>query len=305
MRVVTLLLALLMALAAFTPAYAQDAAQPPEDGAAEPAAQETGAPAAAQQEVPLIVLERNLRFTLRPTLLGLVPPDDPRGYGEAFYRITSASPERLTLHFEIKELAEASEDGGVVYGWWEQPEGDTGPMTRIRRGEVEATGLGSAREMLSPLLWGEGGFTTDSSLLWLSRVCYRELASVVGKTAWEGHCAPEAPDGLREHWQELVSQRLAVAGVEQLELVYQGQAQYPCVVNGARLRLPAIRARDSAGIAEYWIYDDVDNPLVLKLSYLPGPATNGGGDESEAAGAGPVENLLSEGVGYAIVEIDF
>jgi hypothetical protein len=33
--------------------------------------------------------------------------------------------------------------------------------------------------------------------------------------------------------------------------------------------LPALYCRDSLGLAEYWIHDDLANPLLLKLSFLP------------------------------------
>ena len=294
------------------------------------------APATAP-ETPRIELQRNLRLVIRPTLLGLVPPEDDEGYGLAFIRITNAARDDLALHYEIKELVDSAE--GQAREWWQAPPEDAEPMTRIRRGEIKVEGLAEARMMLSPLLWPDGGFNTDSSLLWVSQACYREL-SAGGSTLFEGHCAAQAPEALAELEAGLLAERRESAELAEqvpLRLELIRRAGYPVQVNGARLRLPAILARDSAGLAEYWILDDADNPLVLKLSYLPGantdadpepapPAVAGadprrpklkiGGtvytppgqalaEAPETAGTGGLIALVNEGGGYAVTAIDF
>jgi hypothetical protein len=294
---------------------------------------------AAPAPAPPIVLAKNLRLTIRPTLLGLVPPEDAAGYGQAFIRITGVAPDALQLHYEIKELVDSAD--GQAREWWQAPPEKPQPLTRIRRGEISVEGLAAARGMFSPLLWDAGGFTTQSSLLWLSRTCYTELATA-GSTLFEGHCAAETPAPLAELLAGLLAERRAQAGLseaESLRLAVVRRVAYPCVINGARLRLPAIFARDSAGLAEYWILDDAENPLVLKLSYLPAvntqasnadqaaPTQPGGRDPrrpklklggsvhtppDDTATAQPVAGpdsglaaLVHEGGGYAVTSIDF
>ncbi len=301
------------------------------------AAQEEQEAGPAAASVPEIKLARNLRLVIRPTLLGLVPPEDTEGYGQAFIRITAATPEQISLHYEIKELVDSA--GGHASEWWQAPPAEALALTRIRRGEVNVTGLADARTMLSPLLWPAGGFATDSSLLWVSQACYREL-DTTGNARFDGHCAAETPEALAQLQTALLAGRRAQAGLaadEPLRLELVRRAGYPVQVNGERLRLPALLARDSAGLAEYWILADADNPLVLKLSYLPGanieedpepaPAAQAGGDPRRpklkiggsvytpptqalaetpaAAGAGGLESLVNEGGGYAVTAIDF
>jgi hypothetical protein len=291
-------------------------------------------PAAA----PRIVLAKNLRLAIRPTLLGLVPPEEADGYGQAFIRVLDPTPGALLVHYEVKELVDSQD--GAIREWWQAPLAKPEPLTRIRRGEITVAGLAAARAMLSPLLWPEGGFTTQSSLVWLPQDCYRELAAS-GSTQFDGHCAADAPAPEAELLARLVAERRKQAGLaegEPLRLELVRRAGYPCAVNGTRLRLPAIIARDTAGLAEYWILDDADNPLVLKLSYLPSanteetpadqPATvaPGGPDPRRpklkigraiaskdnptgaVAEAGPgrgMASLVNEGGGYAVTNIDF
>lgn len=232
---------------------------------------------------PAIVLAKNLRLLIRPTLLGLVPPPDGEGYGEAFIRVTAAGPGELALHYEIKELVDSAD--GQASEWWQAAPEGAKPETRIRRGEINVAGLADACEMYSPLLWGNGDFTTQSSLLWLSRACYTELTAA-GSAQFNGHSAAEASTPLAELLAGLVAERRAQAQLPEgeparLELIRRGS--YPCEVNGARVRLPALLARDGAGLAEYWILDDADNPLVLKLSYLPSANTEDEVVEAETA----------------------
>jgi hypothetical protein len=341
-RWLALSLALVCALAG--QALAQPAPEPEATGDAQnpPAATEQPAEEgseAAAPPAPAIVLARNLRLVIRPTLLGLVPPEDAEGYGQAFIRITDATPAGLSLHYEIKELVDSA--GGQASEWWQAPPEKAEPLTRIRRGEVTVAGLADARAMLSPLLWPDGGFATQSSLLWLSQECYRELAGG-GAAQFDGHCAAEAPAALAALQASLLAERRGQAGLAEsdpLRLELVRRAGYPCQVNGVRLRLPALLARDSAGLAEYWILDDEANPLVLKLSYLPGanvdaapaegpaPASPAGPDPRRPklkiggsvytapgqalaqppaeAGAGGLESLVNEGGGYAVTTIDF
>ena len=58
---------------------------------------------AAAHTMPTIPLSTKLRFVIRPTLLGLVPPDDPQDFGEVLVRVVSITGDVLGLRYEIKE----------------------------------------------------------------------------------------------------------------------------------------------------------------------------------------------------------
>jgi len=281
----------------------------------EPAAARPEPPAAAPAPPPppRIALASGLRFSIRPTLLGLVPPEDESGYGECFVRVIAvpaAADPGLRLQFELKErqdhsnIARASQLDGVT-------------NTRIRRGSILVKDLSQAQGLESPLSWGEGGFETSSGLLWISPANYSTLLSQgwipwqdralgAGGDATEAEAAPAAdsPPPLR------------------LDLIAR-DAGYPVRVNGALVELPALRLRDSAGRCDYWLLDDPLNPLILKQSLRPvaldPPAPGGTGaveastpqatrSASRAAPASPpamAPASAADGAGFAIVSIDF
>jgi hypothetical protein len=242
------------------------------------AAQEDG-----EQDEITIPLERNTRFYIRPTLLGLVPPGDPTGYGGVFARITAVGDDALSLHYEIKEAV---------------PE-DNDEQTRIRRGEIEVTGLIGGDAFIPPLFWPDGDWQTDTGLLWLPRGAFSALTDD-GSCPWQFSFddLPTTP-AIKE-----VQARLQQLGAEDgaLTLVAKGEgAAYPCRVNGERASLPAVRAEDSRGLMECWILDDPGNPLVLKLSFLPPD-----GDElPPTTTVGEPLGVIAAGSGYAVVDIDF
>ena len=237
-----------------------------------------------------IPLQRNLRMVVRPTLMGLVPPADPRSYGELFLRVTAVEAGTAELYYEVKEALpdEAADDGET---------------TRIRRGDITATGLLAAGTMVPPMFWPEGGFTTDSSLVWLSRSTFNRLKQN-DRVDWRLDFASE-PIPAEFAFLNGYLARLSGAGGDgedaewdgALELVVvDAEALYPCVVNGERVQLPALRMTDSLGLAEYWVLNDPRNPLVLKLSFLP-PAEGLADDQ-------PL-GLVEAGAGYAVVNLDF
>ncbi len=261
--------------------------------AAEPAVPATGAPRPTHADAPPIPLRGNLRMVIRPTILGLVPNRDPEGYGEVFARVLAADGSRAQLYFEVKEfvkrsgprtswLASLQEDtdsegaGGTTHA---PAAGNHAPVpeiganadpqprelmladfghrieeTRIRRGELNFSGLDSAAMASPPLFWGDGPWQASGSGIWLSRALLAQLKQS-GQAVWQRFemYGPPAP-----------------ANAEAASLiVIKADAKYPCVVNGARVMLPALYCRDSLGLAEYWIHDDPANPLLLKLSFLP------------------------------------
>jgi hypothetical protein len=123
--------------------------------------------------------------------------------------------------------------------------------TRIRRGELAFSGLLGSSQLTPPLFW-DSPFTGDSGAgLWVSQHVLNQLRN----------------NGRSSGGLKLV---LGDTSLTSLELeVSNAAARYPVVVNGARTDLPALRCRDSHGLAEYWILDDLDNPLLLKLSFIP------------------------------------
>lgn len=238
----------------------------------------------SEQDEIVIPLERNTRFYIRPTLLGLVPPGDPTGYGGVFARITAVDGDGLSLHYEIKE---------AVLG------DDSDEQTRIRRGEIEVTGLSSGDAFIPPLFWPDGDWDTDSGLLWLPRGSFDAL-SEDGSCTWrfslEGLPSTPAIEEVQARLQQLR------AGDDALTLVAKGErAAYPCRINGERASLPAIRAEDSRGLMACWILDDAGNPMILKLSFLPPD-----GDElPPTTTVGEPLGVIAAGSGYAMVDIDF
>jgi hypothetical protein len=244
--------------------------------------------AKGEDEIPPIPLQHNLRLVLQPTLLGLVPPADAEGYGDVFVRLIGLDENGLTVHYEIKEQAE-------------NPAGQ-GDLTRIRRGEIQVGGLADGLGATPPLFWPDGDWSTEDGLLWLPRASYRELVAT-GSCPWQLNCRDGGVNAEAEDLSRYLADRGATAGqseTRQSKLKLTGDANYPCLVNGQRAELPARRAVDSLGVAEYWILADADNPLLLKMTLLP-PSTE---PELADAGAGGL-NLLEAGAGYAVVEIDF
>jgi hypothetical protein len=239
---------------------------------------------AAAIKIPLV---RHLRLVIRPTILGLVPPDNTQHLGEVFVRVTEILPGlKLTARYEIKEQ-----------GLWDKP-GEEGeeppkrqkPAVRFRRGFFTARSTAASPAVLPPLLWGDGDFASDGGVLWLPRAVFDELKTG-GGVDWDPAFGDAA---LAEELQRLYPPQEQEDGAEapavRLELTSRS-VQYPVDVNGERTRLMALAATDSLGASEYIILDDPDNPLLLKLSYS-GEDTAGGG-------------LLESGAGYAVVSIDF
>jgi len=222
-------------------------------------------------DIPLAV---NLRLILRPTLLGLVPPADPRGYGECLVRIRSLDGDRLVVRYELKEEAYWDTQAERFHEWWEPPGDEFEARTRIRRGDIQVNGMGTAPSYICPLFWDDGDFATESSLLWLSESVFRALkADAVGNIALL--TSGELPVVLEQELERYLAERYGAQVVENsgaVELhVVDAEAAYPCLVNGERASLPALRVRDSLALAEYWVLDNEHNPLILKLTYLPVP----------------------------------
>jgi len=275
----------------------------------------TPAPAKNHKEPPpRIPLSVNLRFTVRPTLLGLVPPDDPEGYGELFVRVTDLSGGMLQAHYEVKEEIEQAvekpaplppEDSEHPRPRLTSPIPDrrrhkpqqaappplveTKSVTRIRRGEITALRLEGARYIESPLMWSDGDWRTDSGLLWLSAETFGALKAEA-QAPWDAAGGGGPEEASRSSLAAAVAkhaEQLGIAADAPCHLELTGEGEYPCVVNGERTRLPALRCRDSLGLAEYWVLDDQDNPLVLEATYLG------------------LEPAIAAASGYAITEIDF
>lgn len=273
---------MLLLTAAQTPAAAQDAATPEADAPAE-------APEAEPAQEPVTIpLDGTLRFIIQPTILGLVPPRGPAGYGEVFVRIVAAGPGEVAVHYEIKEEVPLPEGEEATPG--------RHSMTRIRRGEITATGIRRSPAILPPLYWGDGNLDTASALLWLSAESFAALSEEGSCPLDLLNCGPvdsAAAAELTAAAQELIeAAELGEGAVFTLDLLEPGM--YPCVVNGERVRLSALHARDSLGLAEYWLLDDPGNPLVLKLTYTMGDAGQDGG-----------MSFVQKGGGYAITSIDF
>lgn len=281
-RVLGLTCVLLAALCAL--AAAQSEEQPEELPAGE---EPEAAPAREPVDIPL---DATLRLIIQPTILGLVPPRGPEGYGEVFVRIVDAGRNSITVHYEIKEEVPLPPGEEPQY----RPGADT--KTRIRRGEITAGGIRRSKAILPPLYWGDGALETDSSLLWLSRESFRQLSSDGGCALDLRYTGPVEGEAAAELTRAI--DRLAAdaepGGDPQFSLEDAEAVLYPCVVNGERARLAALYARDSLGLAEYWVLDDPDNPLVLKLTY-------GLGDAADDAGM----SFVQKGGGYAITSIDF
>ncbi|MCC7477756.1 hypothetical protein IT575_04795 [bacterium] len=278
---------------------AQPPAQTPEQD--KPAAPPPRAPASGLQ----IPLRPNLRMVIRPTILGLVPNPDPEGYGELFARVLAAEGGQVQLFFEVKEFSPREKSGGSwlaslaeqtrleeeqkqaadaaaaaglpvpVPALAESPEQADAVLdpeaqrppglmdfgykvedTRIRRGNLAFSGLDSAPMASPPLFWGDGAWSASGSGIWLSRALLAQLKQS-GEAVWQRFEMDTPPDPGTPEAAKL--------------LLVDGGARYPCVVNGARVMLPALYCRDSLGLAEYWIHDDPANPLLLKLSFLPPP----------------------------------
>jgi len=230
-----------------------------------------------------IPLAHNTRFYIRPTLLGLVPPGNPAGYGGVFARVTAVDGDTLSLHYEIKEAVPVDSD----------------EQTRIRRGEIEVAWLIGGDAFIPPLFWPDGSWETDSGLLWLPSDSFSALADE-GNCPWQFSFDDLPPTPAIEEVQARLGQ--LGAGDDTLTLVARAErAFYPCRVNGERASLPAIRARDSRGLMECWVLDDPANPLILKLSFLPPD-----GDELPPPNTvGESLGVIAAGAGYAVVDIDF
>lgn len=262
---------------------------------------------------PAIPLKQNLRFTVRPTLLGLVPPGDPLGYGECFVRVLSADP--LLVHYEIKE--QHTEPVGTSRSQ---------DVTTIRRGEIGV--MRTEPKLDPPVLWRNGSWQASGGLLWLRQQDFAELKEG-GRTLLDLRIAPRDGDPLSSALSRLIAQRREQYGLSANDLtglvVQDWQASYPAYVNGRRADLPAIRCTDSVRLAMYWILDDAENPLLLKMTYIapslaesepPAPAqkpeqASQRTVEQESLQAppqavqDPAEALIESGAGFAVINIDF
>ena len=280
-RSVILCCGLLLLAASGPGAQAQPVEEPDQ-----PESQEQAAPRPpVNVKIPLV---RHLRMVIRPTILGLVPPDDDEHLGEVFVRVTEILPGwKLTARFEIKER-----------GIWERTAAEEAadvapkrrrPAVRFRRGFFTARGSGEGPPILPPLLWGDGDFESAGGVLWLPPEMLQRLKSG-GEVDWD----PAFGDPV------LAADLERLSGVAEdtvkLEL-RERQVRYPVDVNGRRSWLSAVSATDSLGAAEYVILDDADNPLVLKLSFAGEGLPDAGGKD----GGG----LATAGAGYAVVSLDF
>jgi hypothetical protein len=120
-----------------------------------------------------------------------------------------------------------------------------------------------------------------------------------GAPQWQVEIRDDAPDAAG--FREVLQQRRTASGVAaqaplQLKLVQTGAA-YRCLVNGAVVDLPAVRAVDSLLLAEYWFLDDPGNALLLKMSYLP--------LQNPSPAQGGWAGIINSGGGFAVTEIDF
>ena len=283
---------LLLTSITFAPALAEEA-KPAESKPA--AATEKPAP-------PKIELATGIRFVVRPTILGLVPLRDPGNYGEALVRVRGYSEATLLLHYEIRELlAPASAGSPPANAAFRDQSRD---MMVIRRGDIGVNGLENSASFSCPLFWGNGSWLTEGSLLWLSRQTFKTLGDT-GSAQWNAGFGLEtaAPSGFQQYVDELrLAAGLGATAPIELRLA-KWDSGCPCVVNGERVILPCIYAVDNIGLAEYWILDNADNPLIMKMSYLP---RKGFALQGNAAGEElNFGEVAQSGGGYAITEINF
>jgi hypothetical protein len=283
---------------------APSAAQAPAAAEAQPQP-----PPPPQEPPPSIPLCVELRLVIRPTLLGLIPPDDPDDFGEVLVRVTALAGEGLDLRYEIKErvlrkvavksvftpAAPAEpEHAGLVPRRRTRPAPTTPVLTktvaatRIRRGLIEARREPSEHRAEPPLFWSDGDWQTPDGLLWLSSEAYAELTST-GRTAWNPAPAEWADSPALSELKQLLAKLRRARGLGddapvQLEL-HEAQARYPAYVNGVQVDLPCLTATDSLGLAKYWILADAANPLLLKLTYVTGTGVTA----TEAADGGRAE----------------
>jgi hypothetical protein len=269
-------------------------------------------PPAPRPAPPVIPLSTKLRCIIRPTLLGLVPPDDPEDYGEVLVRVMSIAGPQLGLHYEIKERVPKevpllpATAGAAQTPAPEQkshllpprsrrePAAQAGAVqmktidaTRIRRGLITAQRSDSVHRIDSPLFWGDGDWLTDGGLLWLSAGAYRELKTD-GATAWDPASLVWEASAAHSELKRLIEARrlaLGLAAEDAVRLEVASEVRYPCIVNGERADLPALLCRDSLGLAQCWIMADEANPMLLKLTYLPQDQPGAGAPDAGAAGA--------------------
>jgi hypothetical protein len=286
------------------------------------------APAPVQEKLPAgpppkaiappIVLAPGLRFVVRPTLLGLVPPEDESGYGDCYVRVITApgpAGPGMRLFYEVKERID---DSGLPRA--NQLNGVTD--TQIRRGDIYIADLTLAERLLTPLDWANGSFNTKTGLLWLSSGAYDALLKE-GSIPWSNMSEGSSQDAAaHSSAQSDGAGSASPVNSEGLTptrlLVVDAKALYPCRVNGAMVDLPAMRLVDSEGKVDYWLLAEANNPLILKVSPRPAPLPPA--PSAEASGRQSVyskhsaenPNALAPpitpegfGAGFAIVEIDF
>lgn len=257
------------------------------------------AKAATDEPALRIPLQRNLRFVVRPTLLGLLPPPDSQNFGEAFIRVSAVSPEHVWLRYDLKEQLQRDPGSGELYLLESAPpERRVERVTRIRRGLISTTRQ-ALPGLQPPMLWPDGSWPSSSPLLWLDSAGFAMLRS--GQDAPLTLTLPQYGLPQLDELSGLAELRRQAAGLapdEPLSLqLLQAGASYRCLVNGRAVDLPALRAVDSMLLAEYWFLDDADNPLLLKLSYLPLQSQNEGLTGWAA--------MVNAGGGCAITRIDF
>ncbi len=274
------------------------------------------APAAPKPAAPAIPLSTRLRCIIRPTLLGLVPPDDPEDYGEVLVRVVSITGLALGLHYEIKERVDkqvpllplaasaAPEPGPAAKPSLLPPRSrreaaapvsavqmKTIDATRIRRGRITAQRLDPVHRIDSPLFWGDGDWETQSGLLWLSPSAYSELKTA-GTTAWDPASVLWEDSAAHSELTRLIAARRSALGLganDAVQLQVAAEVRYPCIVNGERADLPSLLCRDSLGLAQCWILADEANPMLLKLTYLPQDQAGASQEASAAPGASATE----------------
>ncbi|MEZ5336736.1 MAG: hypothetical protein R3F46_00595 [bacterium] len=308
LRWLAALLCLLLILPGLTAAQ-DDPANDPDTPVSQPAddAESTqqeerasvGAPALPLASIPL---QENLRFTVRPTILGLIPPDSAEDYGEGLIRVSQRQGRQLTLHYEIKEEIEKERGGAETFELQEAPaEMRTEFLTRFRRGDAVVEDFSSGRRIASPLFWEDGDFRArDYGLLWVEYGLLAELKEN-GSAAWDLHCTTSAESERAAELNDLMDSRRRAQGLAdgaepRLELL-EAQGRYIVPVNGEMSQLAAVHARDSFGVAEYWFLDDPDNPLLLKMSFIASP-------DASPNQAGILRQLLA-GVGFAVTSINY
>jgi hypothetical protein len=248
---------------------------------------------------PTIPLQRNLRFVIRPTLLGLLPPPDPLNFGEAFVRVLDAAPAHLTLRYEIKEQLEQDKATNQLYLLGSAPQGTkTIQLTRIKRGDLGVS-LGAAPpQLLPPMFWTDRNWDAPGGLLWLPSGVLEVLKA--GQEPEWPVTFPSTGIPMADQIPGIIDLRRRSVGLDPampVKLQLLGPAGYRCRVNGAAVDLPAIRAIDTLLLAEYWFLDDPANPMLLKLSYLPL-------QEADPSSAGWAA-LINAGGGCAVTQIDF